>query len=69
VREIDEVYDLKNDPSEMNNLAFQNPSELGENIISYNKLLFNWLVKTGGMQIPLRPFYEGDRRDFGKFKF
>lgn len=68
VWEIDELYDILNDPDEMNNLAALNPSEYGENIISYNKLLFNWLENTKGMKIPLRPFFEGERRDFGKFK-
>ena len=69
VWEIDEVYDIINDPYEMHNLAAKNPSELEDNIISYNKLLFNWLENTKGMQIPLRPFFEGVRRDFGKFEF
>ena len=69
VWEIDEVYDIINDPYEMHNLAAKNPSELEDNIISYNKLLFNWLENTKGMQIPLRPFFEGVRRDSGKFEF
>jgi len=38
VWEIDEVYDIINDPDEMHNLAATNPSEYGDNIISYNKV-------------------------------
>lgn len=51
--DINELYDLKQDPYEMNNLIRDT---------SYRKLskelrddLFNWLKQTGGQQIPLQP--------------
>ncbi len=52
VWDINELFDLQNDPYEMNNLIRDT---------SYNKIgmalkdeLFNWLKETTGLQIPLK---------------
>ena len=47
-----ELYDLKNDPYEMNNLI-DNPEykELSKNLSAQ---VFDWLQQSGGMQIPLK---------------
>jgi N-acetylglucosamine-6-sulfatase len=50
--DIDELYDLKNDPNEMNNLI--DSPEHQELIKQLNNRMFEWLEKTDGMLIPLR---------------
>jgi N-acetylglucosamine-6-sulfatase len=50
--DIDEFYDLKNDPAEMHNLI--NSPEHRAIITDLNRRLFDWLDQTGGMLIPLR---------------
>ncbi|MBN1764128.1 MAG: sulfatase [Sedimentisphaerales bacterium] len=50
--DIDELYDLQNDPQEMHNLI--NNPEYKNLIESLNQRMFDWLEKTGGMLIPLR---------------
>lgn len=50
--DIDELYDLKNDPEEMNNLI--DSPEHQELIKQLNSRMFEWLEKTEGMLIPLR---------------
>ena len=60
--DIDELYDLQDDPDEMNNLI-KNP-EYQELVSVLKKRVFEWLEETGGMQIPLRyphGFRGGDR--------
>ncbi|MEZ5354765.1 MAG: sulfatase [Bryobacteraceae bacterium] len=51
--DIDELYDLQNDPAEMNNLIFS--AEHQEIADRMRKQLFATLERTGGMQIPLFP--------------
>lgn len=60
VWDTNELYDLQEDPYEMNNLIRDT---------SYRKIgtalkedLFNWLKETNGLQIPLKPTIE-NRRD------
>lgn len=50
--DIDELYDLENDPDEMNNLI--NDPQVQDLVNKFNKELWDWLEKTDGMQIPLR---------------
>lgn len=50
--DIDELYDLENDPDEMDNLI--NSPDHQETIKALNKKLFDWLEATDGMLIPLR---------------
>jgi N-acetylglucosamine-6-sulfatase len=50
--DTDELYDLKNDPAEMNNLI-DNTEHKGL-VKQLNKRLFDWLEETDGMLIPLR---------------
>jgi len=52
VWDIDELYDLKNDPEEMNNLI--DSPEHQKLIKQLNNRMFDWLEKTDGMLIPLR---------------
>lgn len=54
-----ELYDLKNDPDEINNLIAQPQYQQMAKEMSGE--LFNWLESTGGMQIPLK------RNDVPKF--
>jgi arylsulfatase A-like enzyme len=50
--DIDELYDLKNDPEEMTNLI---DSPKHQDLIKdLNNRMFEWLEKTDGMLIPLR---------------
>lgn len=52
VWDINELYDLENDPWEMNNLI---RSEAHQQIAKeLNDAIFNWLEETNGMQMPLR---------------
>lgn len=48
----DEFFDLVEDPHEMNNLI-RNPDDQAM-IARFDKSLFDWLERTGGMQMPLR---------------
>jgi arylsulfatase A-like enzyme len=50
--DIDELYDLKNDPEEMNNLI--ESAEHQKLIKQLNNRMFEWLEETDGMLIPLR---------------
>jgi len=50
--DINELYDLKNDPYEMNNLI-RSP-EHQPRAKAMRDSIFSWLEKTGGDQIPLR---------------
>ncbi|HUU20825.1 MAG TPA: sulfatase [Sedimentisphaerales bacterium] len=50
--DIDELYDLRNDPEEMNNLI--DSPEHQDLIKQLNNRMFEWLEKTDGMLIPLR---------------
>jgi arylsulfatase A-like enzyme len=50
--DIDELYDLKNDPEEMTNLI--DSPEHQDLIKQLNNRMFEWLEKTDGMLIPLR---------------
>jgi arylsulfatase A-like enzyme len=50
--DIDELYDIQNDPKEKHNLI-KNP-EHQELIKQLNKKVYDWLESTDGMQIPLR---------------
>jgi len=54
-----ELYDLKNDPAEVNNLIADPKYALLAK--QYSTQLFDWLQSTGGMQIPLK------RNDMPKF--
>lgn len=57
--DIDELYDLSNDPHEMYNLI--DSPEHQDIIRDLNKRLFDWLENTDGMKIPLRPDRGGRR--------
>jgi N-acetylglucosamine-6-sulfatase len=48
----DELYDMENDPHEMNNLI--NAKELQPIVTEMNKQLWDWLESSNGMNIPLR---------------
>ena len=50
--DIDEMYDLKEDPREMHNLI--DSPEHQKLIKQLNNRMFDWLEKTDGMLIPLR---------------
>ncbi len=50
--DIDELYNMQEDPREMNNLI--NSPEHLEVIKELRKKVFDWLEKTNGMQIPVR---------------
>ncbi len=50
--DIDELYDLKDDPEEMNNLIDR--PEHQKLVKQLNSRMFEWLEKTDGMLIPLR---------------
>ena len=50
--DIDELYDLKEDPKEMNNLI--DSPEHQKLVEQLNGRMFDWLEKTDGMLIPLR---------------
>jgi arylsulfatase A-like enzyme len=58
-----ELYDLENDPNEMNNLI-ENP-QYAELVKSMAKDLMAWLETTKGMQIPLKPTI---KKPFGDWK-
>lgn len=52
VWDINELFDLQNDPFEMNNLI--RDTSLRETGIRLKTELFNWLKETNGLQIPLK---------------
>jgi arylsulfatase A-like enzyme len=60
--DISELYDLFNDPEEKNNL-YRHPA-YQDMISSLRKEVWDWLEKTGGMQIPLKRINE-KRIDWG----
>ncbi len=59
--DTNELFDLQNDPYEMNNLI--NKPEHKQRALGFRKEIFNWLEQTGGMQIPLRPLGNQSRSD------
>ncbi len=61
VWDINELYDLENDPMEMNNLI--RSKEHQEIAKELRNDLFAWLERTDGMQIPLRHDGQGSRFD------
>jgi len=60
--DIDELYDLQNDPEERYNLI--DSPEQQELVKTLNNMVFAWLEETDGMKIPLRRYsgYRGDKR-------
>jgi arylsulfatase A-like enzyme len=50
--DIDELYDLKNDPNEMHNLIHD--PKYKDMIKELNNELFTWLEKSGGNEIPVK---------------
>ena len=52
VWDIDELYDLKNDPDEKHNLI--SDPEYKKTADQLNKKMYDWLEESGGMLIPLR---------------
>jgi hypothetical protein len=52
VWDINELYDLQNDPYEMNNLI--RDTSLRQRGLSLKNELFQWLQQTKGLQIPLK---------------
>ena len=50
--DIDELYDIQNDPEEMKNLI--NSPEHQDIAKKLNKMVFDWLESSNGMLIPLR---------------
>ncbi len=50
--DTDELYHISKDPDEMNNLI--NDPRYKELVDQLNKEMWDWLERTGGMQIPLR---------------
>ena len=50
--DLDELYDMQNDPDEMNNLI--NDPKHKRIVDEMNTKMFDWLEETGGMLIPLR---------------
>lgn len=63
-----ELYDMKSDPEEMNNLI--DSPEHREIVIRLTKNIYDWLEGTQGMQIPLKRVTEerfGDYRNVGVF--
>jgi len=60
--DIDELYDLQNDPDEMHNLI---ESKEHQGLVKkLNSMVFAWLEETDGMKIPLRRYsgFRGDKR-------
>jgi arylsulfatase A-like enzyme len=63
---INELYDLQNDPYEMNNLI---RSTAHQAVASQMRTdIFKWLEQTGGMQIPLRPLTPEHTRGDHKYQ-
>lgn len=60
--DIDELYDIENDPEEKHNLI--KSTEHQDLIKELNKKVYDWLESTEGMQIPLRRdiFWRADKR-------
>lgn len=50
--DTDELYDIENDPDEMNNLIVDSKYENLKKEL--NKKIYDWLERTNGMQIPLK---------------
>jgi N-acetylglucosamine-6-sulfatase len=62
--DINELYDLKEDPNEMNNLIRDKETEkIGMDL---RNQLFDWLEQTDGLQIPLKK--QRGRRNDNQFK-
>jgi hypothetical protein len=55
VWDANELYDLQADPFEMNNLI--RDASMQTTAGSLKKDLWDWLEKTGGLQIPLKKIY------------
>ena len=60
--DIDELYDLHEDPHELRNLI--NSPEHQDLIQQFSKRVYDWLDQTHGMQIPLRraPLWQANQR-------
>lgn len=54
--DINELYDIENDPYEMNNLIRN--KDMDKTGLALRDDLFNWLEKTNGLQIPLKKQFE-----------
>jgi len=54
--DLDQLYDIQKDPFEVNNLI--RDKKLQVTAKQLNEKLFDWLGKTGGLQIPLKPVLE-----------
>lgn len=65
--DINEFYDLQNDPYEMNNLI--RDTTLRKQGLALKTELFNWLRETNGLQIPLKKPIDGriDNRYIGTY--
>lgn len=61
--DLNELYDIKNDPQEMNNLI-RNP-DFASTAKSLRRDLFTWLEKTQGDKMLLKPDGKGARFDHG----
>lgn len=57
VWDTNELFDLQTDPYEMNNLI--NDSTYRKTGLELKKELFNWMERTNGIQIPLKPTING----------
>lgn len=64
VWDINELYDLEKDPYEMNNLIRQ--KEMDAIGLPLRDSLYEWLSKTGGLQIPLKK--QSDRKFDHRFR-
>lgn len=60
--DIDELYDLQEDPQEMHNLIHS--PEHQELVKAFADRVYDWLEQTNGMQIPLRraPMWQANKR-------
>lgn len=61
--DLNELYDLENDPLEMNNLI-RNP-EMAATARDLRNALFRWIAETDGNKMYLRPDGKGARFDYG----
>jgi hypothetical protein len=57
-----ELYDMENDPEEMNNLI--DSPEHQEIVVQLSNEIYNWLESTGGMLIPLKRISMGRYGDY-----
>jgi arylsulfatase A-like enzyme len=57
-----ELYDMVNDPEEMNNLI--DSREHKETVVQLTKEIYDWLESSDGMQIPLKRVRQGRYGDY-----